>query len=63
MDILFIMYKLKHFIDKINPNIFELDYEALKNRISIFKEELIAKALHPKRIEQWLENGIDIEDL
>ena len=37
------------------------------NEVYTFKlnsgEELIAKALHPKRIQQWLEAGMDIEDI
>jgi len=34
-----------------NPSIFELDYEALKDRCSVYKEELIGMALHPSRIK------------
>ena len=33
-----------------------------KERIEIIKEELIAKAWHPSRVERWLEAGMDIED-
>ena len=33
-----------------------------KERIEKIKEELIAKAWHPSRVERWLEAGIDIED-
>ena len=31
-------------------------------RSNAFKEELVAKAWHPSRVEKWLEAGIDIED-
>jgi len=45
-----------------NPLIF--DYKAIsKCYIDIIKEELMQKALHPKRIERWLEQGLDIDDL
>jgi putative NADH-flavin reductase len=46
-----------------NPNIFVYDYEKIAKRISMFHEELIAKALHPSRIAMWLENGMDYDDL
>jgi hypothetical protein len=40
-----------------NPAIFEYDYEKMKNNISIFKEELIQKAMHPNRIKKLLDNN------
>jgi len=46
-----------------NPSIFELDYNALKKRCSVYKEELIIQALKPSRIERYLDMGISIEDL
>jgi len=46
-----------------NPTIFTLDYDALKERCSLFKEELFAMALHPSRIEKYLEMGGDIDDM
>ena len=33
-----------------------------KERISIIKEELIAKAWHPDRVQKWLDAGMDIDD-
>jgi hypothetical protein len=45
------------------PIIFELDYDALKKRCEIYKKELIQKALHPSRIQKYLEQGISVEDL
>ena len=57
-------------IDKINwkglsfnPSIFELDYNVLKKRCSIYKEELIQVALHPSRIQKYLDLGISFEEL
>jgi hypothetical protein len=31
--------------------------------MNIFKEELLSKALHPSKIKNWIESGIDIDDL
>ena len=47
----------------LNPSIFELDYEALKDRCLIYKEELIQKAMHPSRIQKYLDSGISIDEL
>jgi hypothetical protein len=46
-----------------NPSIFELDYQELKKRCIIYKEELIQKAFHPSRIQKYLDMGISIDDL
>ena len=46
-----------------NTSIFELDYSSMKERYSIYKEELIQVALHPSRIQKYLEQGINFEDL
>jgi ribosomal protein L24E len=52
---------LKDFI-WTNPIIF--DYKAIsKYKMDIIKEELMQKVLHPKRIERWLEQGLDMDDL
>jgi len=47
----------------INHSIFELDYCALQKRCEIYKDELMQIALHPSRIEQYLEQGISIGEL
>jgi len=65
------MYLLEANPDKIwmfqrlltNPSIFEFDYEALKERCDIYKEELIQKAFHPSRIQKYLDMGISIDEL
>ena len=44
-------------------HIFELDYKELTKRCAIYKEELIQVALHPSRIEKYLEQGISFEEL
>ncbi len=36
-----------------NPSIFELDYDFLKRRMNIIREELMAKAWTPSRFEEW----------
>jgi hypothetical protein len=46
-----------------NPSIFELDYNAIKERCSIYKWELFEIALHPSRIEKYIEMGIDMGEL
>jgi hypothetical protein len=47
-----------------NPGIFELDYQAMSiQRTGILLEELMTKTLHPSRIEYWLMNGMDMDDL
>ena len=38
-----------------NPNMFSYDYSFLKNRAEVFKEELVAIAMHPKRITRIIE--------
>ena len=46
-----------------NPNIFTLDYDWLKKRMDILREELMVKVWHPSRIARYLEQGMDLEDL
>jgi hypothetical protein len=46
----------------LNKNIFELDYEFLKRRMDIIREELMMKAWHPSRVMKWVEAGLDMED-
>jgi len=47
----------------VNSPIFELDYDAIQKRCNIYKEELLSTALHPSRIEQYIEQGILFEEL
>jgi len=42
---------------------FELDYDALKKRCAIYKEELMQVALHPSRIQKILDSGISFDEL
>jgi len=47
-----------------NPAIFEFNYKKVATkRMNILREDLMMKALHPKRIERWLEQGLDMDDL
>jgi hypothetical protein len=42
----------------------EFNYKKVATkRMNILREDLMMKALHPKRIEKWLEQGLDIDDL
>ena len=47
----------------INSPIFEYDYDAIEKRCTIYKEELMQIALHPYRIEKYLQQGISIGEL
>lgn len=57
------LYHMNYENFSVTAPIFELDYDAIKTRCSIYKEELIAIALHPSRIEAYLKQGISIQDL
>jgi hypothetical protein len=47
-----------------NPAIFQYNYSKLAlQRTNVLREELMMKTLHPKRIQYWLENGMDMDDL
>ena len=47
-----------------NPGIFDYNYQTLAiERTNLLREELMMNALHPRRIQYLLENGLDIEDL
>jgi len=43
--------------------IFELDYETIEKRCNIYKEELMQVALHPSRIERYIQMGISVHEL
>lgn len=40
-----------------------LEYNKMRKRCSIYKEEFIQKALHPSRIQKILDLDLEIEDL
>lgn len=47
-----------------NPSIFCYPYQKLAlERSNLLREDLMKKTLHPSKIQYWLENGLDIEDL
>jgi hypothetical protein len=47
-----------------NPSIFEYDYEAMRQRLNVFKEELVAKQFHPKNMAKFVSWGFEeFEDL
>ena len=46
-----------------NPNIFKLNYEEIRKNFEPIAEEIIAKALHPKRMIRYIEQyNFDFED-
>ena len=42
-----------------NPAIFEYDYEAMKKRLGLYKEELVAKQFHPKNMSKFVSWGFE----
>ena len=48
----------------VNSSIFNrsVNYEFLKERMDIIREELMIKCMHPSRLERWIEMGGEIED-
>ena len=47
-----------------NPSIFQYDYQGMAiERTNLLREELMMNALHPRRIQKWLDSGADIDDL
>ena len=63
---LFLMYpeKLEWFSLSVNPCIFTFNYKRCRTvvRTTLFKEELVAIALHPDRIEKYLKMGYTFSD-
>jgi hypothetical protein len=47
----------------VNSPIFDIDYDAIQKRCSIYKEELMEVALHPSRIEVYLQQGIPASEI
>ena len=50
-------------MDKINWFEFPLNYDWLKKRMDIIREELMCRVWHPSRIAKWLEQDLDLENL
>ena len=50
--------KISWYFISSNPCIFEIDYEAIKEKTNtkVFEKELIEKCLHPKRFNYYLMN-------
>ena len=46
-----------------NSAAFEYDYTAMRENMRPFAEEIIAKAMHPRRIAQWMEEEEEEEDV
>jgi hypothetical protein len=61
------MWDYLYYIDyekmSIDMPIFELDYETIKKRCNIYKEELMQIALHPSRIERYIQMGISVDEI
>jgi hypothetical protein len=45
----------------LNPNIFEIDYDFLRERLkNSFGEELMMNRFHPRNFEKWTDWGFEI---
>jgi Leucine-rich repeat (LRR) protein len=56
--------RLQNFVGKSVAEIREVVKQRIaKERCAMFKEELIMVTWHPRRIEKWLNLGVDIEDM
>ena len=60
------IHLLENNIDKIdwsylslNPSIFEYNYEAMRNRMKLIAEELIANRFHPKNMDKFVSCGFE----
>ena len=42
-----------------NPNIFTYDYEAMREKCLIFKEDLIKNRFHPRNLNKFKDWGIE----
>lgn len=47
----------------LNPNVFVLDYEKMKESKKDINREIIEKAWHPSRVAKLIESGIDTDDI
>jgi hypothetical protein len=55
--------KIDWFVFSSNPSIFTLDYEQMRKNFESYAEEIIATALHPKRMIRYMEQyNFDFDD-
>jgi hypothetical protein len=45
-----------------NSEIFDYSYEYLEERCNIYKEELIQKAMSPKKLQRYIDEGYNMEE-
>jgi hypothetical protein len=61
-----ILEKNQHKIDwnslSYNSEIFDYSYEYLQERCNIYKEELIQRAMSPKKLQRYIDEGYDMEE-
>ena len=56
--------KIEWYQFSVNPGIFEYNYQKMSiERSKCILEELMSKSLHPSRIEYWLMNGMEMDNL
>ena len=55
--------KINWWMLSLNPAIFEYDYKAMKDRMNIIAEELIANRFHPRNFDKFVSWGFEDFDL
>jgi hypothetical protein len=55
--------KINWYLLSKNSAIFELDYQKMKSNKREMNQAIIAEAWHPKRVANWIEQGIELDDL
>ena len=62
-----LLEKNQHKIDwnslSFNSEIFDYSYEYLEERCNIYKEELIQKAMSPKKLQRYIDDGYNVEEI
>ena len=53
------MDKIRWHMLSTNPFIFEYDWVAMRNRMNLFKEELVAKQFHPRNMAKFVSWGFE----
>ena len=59
-------FAFQEFVDSILPEVrrrHAASYALVRARCESYKEELIAAAWHPTRVERWLQAGMELENL
>jgi len=47
-------------VSQVQPYVY--DYERIRNKRQAINEVVMVEVYHPKRIQQWIKDGNDIDD-